>query len=187
MKKSNNTTIIYVKKSQTNISEPNQQTLKLRENANSKIKIFGNHFYEIKNIFDRINLRRDSLYYAGKEIEKRFSNIKKITPLQNQYKRLKDSLLVWFTENFYSELINQNQLVYEIIRSVQSVEYFTKVNQRMDHINIKKNKKNSDEKIEKHDTIVLNKNLMANTEIDEYNTLQTEENTNFDFNKYLLF
>ena len=102
MKKSNNTTIIYVKKSQTNISEPNQQTLKLRENANSKIKIFGNHFYEIKNIFDRINLRRDSLYYAGKEIEKRFSNIKKITPLQNQYKRLKDSLLVWFTENFYS-------------------------------------------------------------------------------------
>lgn len=72
----------------------------------SKIRKLGNKYYEIKNILEKQNLHKVTLFFfAAKEIESHHKDPKELIPLQNQIKRMKESLYCWFTEYFYDEIM----------------------------------------------------------------------------------
>lgn len=63
------------------------------------------YYYKIKNILGKQNLHKDTLLIAAKEIESHQKDTKKLIPLQNQIKRMKESLYCWFAENFYDDIM----------------------------------------------------------------------------------
>ncbi|KAK8870151.1 hypothetical protein M9Y10_008028 [Tritrichomonas musculus] len=183
--------ILYLKNNQANWCPPNKQTLHIRENANFKIRILGNKYFEIKNLFEKLNIHRDTLFNAAKEIENNYKELKKLSPLRNQSKRLKDSLIIWFTENFYEELTNKNPHIFRIIKSAQGCELLSKFQSKQVEVVRKPKPKTKVKNIyyvsEEKGTQELNDNVLANTEIDDYTTVSNEEsssNMNFDFNKF---
>lgn len=69
----------------------------------------GSNYYQIKNLFDKMKFQRDDLFLIGKELEEEFQNSKKEwrMPLSAGMQKIfmmKDSLFLWYTENFYDEI-----------------------------------------------------------------------------------
>ena len=95
---------LFLKSDQMNWIPVSKQTQSIHENINSKIRQLGDKYYQVKHLFDQLNLRRDFLFFVGREIEEDFKNQKKGIHLQTQYRRSKEALTCWFTEFFYNEL-----------------------------------------------------------------------------------
>lgn len=104
-------TILILKKDKANWVTNKQQTQKIRNVTNLQIRELGDKYYIIKNIFDKFNIRRDTLFYFGKELESQYKNQKFGIHLQTQKRRIKDSLVCWYTQHFYTEIISPNSVI----------------------------------------------------------------------------
>ena len=76
-----NNSFILTNNDSTKVITQNSQTEKLREQTNKSIKELGNRYYHVKQILERINIRRDVLYDIGKKLEEEYEKIKRIIPL----------------------------------------------------------------------------------------------------------
>lgn len=93
-----------MKNNQINVSSNSEQTQRIREKINIKIKELGDKYFQVKALFDRLNLRRDHLFYKGKELEQIYKDKKKGIHLQTQCCRMKEALYCWYAEHFYKEI-----------------------------------------------------------------------------------
>lgn len=112
--------LIYVKENSPKVIHENSQTEILREQTNKSIRELGNKYYQIKNILEQINIRRDVLYDIGKKLEEEYKKTKYIKPLKAKNRRMKDSLFCWFAENFYFEIMAPNSFIVEKIKQYKN-------------------------------------------------------------------
>lgn len=139
---------LFIKDNKTNWTPVTKQTQTIRDRTNNKIKNLGQKYYQVKRIFDQNNIQRDYLFEFGRKIEEQYKDIKKIEHLQSQCKRMKEALVCWFSENFFSEITQPNSpLLNELIL--------------WNRINLNKTKKTKS-KIDKRN-VQKNKNLPINT------------------------
>lgn len=149
---------LFIKDNKTNWTPVTKQTQTIRDRTNNKIKNLGQKYYLVKRIFDQNNIQRDYLFEFGRKIEEQYKDIKKIELLQSQCKRMKEALVCWFSENFFSEITQPNSpLLNELIL--------------WNKINLNKTKKTKS-KIDKRN-IQKNKNLSINT--NESKTMTTKK------------
>lgn len=104
MRGKNQISVILIKNAELSRVPITDQTQKIRNRTNMKIREFGNKYYQVKGILDRMNIKRDALFYIGKELEKQYKNQKKGIHIQTQCKRMKEALHCWYCEHFYKEL-----------------------------------------------------------------------------------
>lgn len=104
----NNKVLLVLKNNEMNWIPPSNQTAQMRNEINEKIRKLGIKYYQIKNLFERLKLKRDFMFEVGKQLVDEFKDIKKGITLQAQQKRMKEGLLIWYTENFYTEIFTQN-------------------------------------------------------------------------------
>ncbi|KAK8899277.1 hypothetical protein M9Y10_001588 [Tritrichomonas musculus] len=97
--------IIYIKDSKAKSMKITQQTQNIRDATNKQIRQLGHKYFSIKSLIEKLQIKRDDLFYIGKELEDEYKNVKTGIHLQNQQKRMKDSLYCWFASNFYSEIV----------------------------------------------------------------------------------
>ena len=80
--------------------------------------MLGDKYYKTKAFFERLNIRRDNLFFLGKHLEEQFKPIKKGIHLQAQAKRMKEALYCWYAEHFYDEIFESSPLFYEALNPV---------------------------------------------------------------------
>lgn len=110
--------ILFLKNDQANWVQTSNQTKNIRDKTNKKISNLGNKYYTIKNILEKMNIKRDDLFMIGKDLEKEYKDIKRINHLQCQQRRMKESLYCWFAENFFEEIVMKNK---EIINKLNQI------------------------------------------------------------------
>lgn len=199
--------IIYIKDRNPKMMSITHQTQSIRDATNLLIRQLGQKYYSIKSLFEKLNIKRDELYYIGKELENSYKDIKKDIHLQNQQKRMKDSLYCWFAQHFYSEIFQPNSSLLNQIINYRCLHNSSSANENSPIKNkIKAGTKKKQTSIEK---IKPNKelcnitenlhNLKMNQEIDEFegpycsnngtsHDVQNEHiNLNFDIGKLLDF
>lgn len=103
--------IIYINKSEIKKSTITKQTKTMRENINSQIRSLDHKFYDLKNIFVKMGIHRDVLYYVGKELVEAYKNSKNGIFLQAKNKRMKEALICWYCQHFYDEIMDKNSPV----------------------------------------------------------------------------
>ena len=103
--------ILILKNDQTNLMPITKQTQKMREAVNLKIKQLGNKYYLIKNLFEKFDIKRDDLFYLGRQIENEYKGSKKCVHLQAQSKRMKEAIICWFAENLYEDIFQTDSIV----------------------------------------------------------------------------
>lgn len=103
--------ILYVKNNFIQRNTISKQTNKLRDKTNEKIRILGEKYYIIKNIFDKFKFKRDDLFLIAMDLVKEYKNIKQDIRLQTQIRRMKEALICWFCEFFYDEIVEPNSII----------------------------------------------------------------------------
>lgn len=200
-KNKNDLIVIYKKDRRMNTIEITQQTKYIRETTNQKIRELGNKYYTIKNLFDKMNLKRDDLFLYGKQLVEEFKQKKKGIKLQNSKKRMKDALLCWFTENFYDEIIQPGSIILHNLAQISIHSQCSSIQQKLYSVHnltqtMKKKQKlckNDEPKLEKENEQLIY--FKVNNEIDRFdefylltNNSQKEGksiNSYFDFNALL--
>lgn len=176
--RTNDRLIIFIRHNELKKAPITHQTQNMRDNINSRIRYLGKKFYEVKKIFEQMNIHRDILFQVGKDLEKEFQDIKVGIKLAATSRRMKEALLCWFCDYFYDEIITPNspiliklkaaQLQYDInviqnkIKSSSSVNTIPKT-KVADTGKLRKKQKKS----EKRNSFALQ--LKANEEIDNFN------------------
>lgn len=121
--------IVYIKDLEK-ITYQADQTKNIRNDTNKRIKELGNKFYAMKNLFEKMNLKRDDLFYFGKQLVDEYKGIKNGIHLQNQKKRMKDALICWYCENFFDDIFKNNSLLlqrlFELSKNPFPVSIFKK-------------------------------------------------------------
>ncbi|KAK8871965.1 hypothetical protein M9Y10_007714 [Tritrichomonas musculus] len=100
--------IHLIKNAELNRVPITEQTQKIRNKINLKIRELGSKYYQIKGILDRMNIQRDTLFLIAKELEVMYKDQKKGIHIQAQFRRMKEALHCWFCENFYQEFTEPN-------------------------------------------------------------------------------
>lgn len=133
---------LFIKDNKTNWTPVTKQTQTIRDRTNNKIKNLGQKYYQVKRIFDQNNIQRDYLFEFGRKIEEQYKDIKKIEHLQSQCKRMKEALVCWFSENFFSEITQPNSpLLNELILWNRiNLNKTKKTKSKIDKRNVQKNK-----------------------------------------------
>ena len=151
---SNTVTVLYLKDDQINWIPASDQTKKNRDQINNKIKELGNKYFQVKALFDQMNLRRDHLYFKGQELVDLYKDRKPGLSIHTPSRRMKESLYCWYAENFYCEIFNGNVSFLNFLKS--------------EAINIKKYKKRQRRK--RSETIITSEDLeeLDNDEQDDY-------------------
>lgn len=143
-----------------------QQTMNIREDTNSKIRLLGNKYYVIKNLLDQMNIKRDDLFQVGRELEEELKDQKNIYHLQKQKRRMKDAIYVWFTENFFIEILEKNPVV------MTKLYQMSKNSQKSNNLKVKFINKNNKQA---NSTILTNENRPKNqTELSIQNSQDLE-------------
>lgn len=207
-----NAVTIYIKDSQIR-SQITAQTQNMRDEINQKIRDFGPKYYQIKTIFDKISINRDVLFEIGKKLESEYKNIKKDILLQKKNRRMKEAIICWFVQNFYSELTESNSTI--LNRIIEAQQEYKLYNMNLLNLKIKAkqpkqklrkaqiNKEISQNTSQVHFDRSSKINLMemkVNTEIDNYdavngiqdtthddNNSSNNSNFNFDYLKFMNF
>lgn len=193
--------IIFIKNQKIKYFQETKQTKNLQDLTNQKIRELGSKYYDVKNLFDKMKIHRDILFILGKELEQQYKSVKQKIHLQTQFKRIKDALIVWFTENFYTELFMPQSMIIQRLKFLENMNYIQS-NQRniLSQFQINK-KKDNKEKKEKDAKIKPDfGNLQINTETDDFQfsniekrhnqkliSISEEYNDNFNFNEFLNF
>lgn len=121
-----NITILYLKDTHVNWSPASEQTRKIRDRINLKIKELGNKYFQVKALFDQMNLRRDHLFLKGKELVELFKDQKPGLHLQTQSRRMKEALHCWFAEHFYQEIFDQDPIFLEFLKKEVIIDQISK-------------------------------------------------------------
>lgn len=199
--------IIYIKDGSPEMMTVREQRQNQREITNLLIDQLGQKYYQIKFLFEKLNIKRDELYYIGKELENSYKDVKKDIHLTNQQVRTKDSLYCWFAQHFYSEIFDPNSSILDTIIDYKYMFEITSTKEKNKIKNkIKKDTKQNGEKVVKVKpkkelcNITENlPNLKMNQEIDDFEIpccsrkgkfqdVQKEPiNLNFDFSQLLDF
>ena len=79
-----NSIILIIKESQYRKSQITAQTQSMRDDTNQTIRLLGEKYYQVKNVFDRYGFNRDILFSVGKELEMEYKNVKKDIILKNK-------------------------------------------------------------------------------------------------------
>ncbi|KAK8888831.1 hypothetical protein M9Y10_033571 [Tritrichomonas musculus] len=199
--------ILYVKNKGINSSPISKQTKNIREKTNERIRALGNKYYVIKSLFEQSSLKRDAIFSFGKQLENEYKTIKKGIYLQNQSKRMKESLYCWYAENFYEEITQPNSfLLKRIIENSRIISALTTKTNPL--LLIQKQNRSSDKKIQNNtQNTQIVEDLQNNTtnatkinqEVDSFSfsnitndsigdeKVLNMENENFDFGKLLNF
>lgn len=160
--------VLYLKDKNMRMMQTTQQTKNIQDATNKKIKDLGNKFYQIKNLFDRMNLKRDDLYILGKRLEEEFKNEKKDIKLQNQKKRMKDSLICWYAEFFYHEILDINSSVFQQLFQLSLNPNFESNESKYKNAKPVKNKKKNETGITKNFLIKKDiEKVQPNIDVDE--------------------
>lgn len=178
--------ILSIKQNKINLTKVSKQTQNLRESTNKKIKVLGNRYYEIKNIFNRLNLKRDDIFNFGKQLEYEYKYTKTGIHLQNQSQRMKDALFCWYAQYFYQELTEPNSVILEKLKKISQYQMIIKkqINKNIRTIpEVKENKASEDHIIKNIQQVKFNLEVDSN----EIEKLSIPENTNFDYDKLLDF
>ena len=61
-----NSIILIIKESQYRKSQITAQTQSMRDDTNQTIRLLGEKYYQVKNVFDRYGFNRDILFSVGK-------------------------------------------------------------------------------------------------------------------------
>lgn len=146
---------LYLKNNETNWMPISQQTMNIREDTNQKIRLLGNKYYVIKNLLDQMNIKRDDLFQVGRELEEELKDQKNIYHLQKQKRRMKDAIYVWFTENFFIEILEKNPVV------MTKLYQMSKNSQKSNNLKVKLLTKNKNNK-QANSTILTNENRPKN-------------------------
>lgn len=200
-KASKNVKIIFIKDHKVGNFQETKQTKSLRDQTNKKIRELGGKYYDVKNKLDKLKVHRDILFSLGKELESELKNENKKIHLQTQYKRMKESLIVWFTEYFYDELLMPNSPIIERLLVLEKLNILKNIQSQS--VKIKSKPLNKDHKTKKDlgndDSLITD--IKLNVEIDDFqfsNAERFDDNhqsssnkehsaSNFDFNKYFNF
>lgn len=198
--------VLYLKNNSNNWSSVTSQTQNIRDNTNKKIRQLGNKYYIIRNLFDRLNLRRDDIfffskiYFFSKILEEEFKDLKNNIHIQNQTKRMKDAIYCWYAEFFFDELCTQNSILLKRLieycqknknpllqRKQKSCPKSKQITKKQ---KINSQIKTNNEKNENTDKIEINQEIdtfdFSNSSTD--NSKDTySENFNFNFDKLLNF
>lgn len=107
----NEIALLYIKNRKVNQVPIAEQTKRIRKKTNLKIEELGDKYLLIKDLFEKLRIKRDELYFFGKQLEMEYKEIKKGIHLQNQIKRMKEALYCWYAEYFFSEIYQFNSLL----------------------------------------------------------------------------
>lgn len=102
--------VLYIKNKEMNWAPITKQTKSLRDKTNEKIRLLGKKYYIIKEIFDKLNFKRDDIFIIGKELEDEYKDVKQNIHLQNQTRRMKEALYCWYAEHFFNEISIPNSV-----------------------------------------------------------------------------
>lgn len=149
----NKKVLLLLKNNKLNWANPSYQTRKMRNDINEKIRELGEKYYNVKNLFEKLNLKRDLIFEIGKELEVEYKNTKKGLHLQTQQRRMKESLFVWFTENFYSEIFSNNSTI---------LNKLINKNPQMANIKNCNPQKNINSNFKNNETFLIDSNIIAN-------------------------
>ncbi|KAK8900000.1 hypothetical protein M9Y10_002323 [Tritrichomonas musculus] len=196
--------ILYLKNNQMNWTDFTQQTIKLRDKTNEKIRLLGNRYYIIKTLFDKYNFKRDDIFLIGKELENEYKDVKENIHLQNQLRRMKEALYCWYTEHFFDELFQPNSVILKRMIAIRKnappasykakTKSHTTTQQKTIRKKRKANKTNETPKTNDVPQIVINQevdsfdfsNLNSENKFDaEIGSVHA--NDNFNFNNFLNF
>ncbi|KAK8841628.1 hypothetical protein M9Y10_027253 [Tritrichomonas musculus] len=204
--RNNEITLLYIKNRKVNQVPIAEQTKRIRKKTNLKIEELGDKYLLIKDLFEKLRIKRDELYYFGKQLEMEFKEIKKGIHLQNQIKRMKEALYCWYAEHFFTEIYQFNSLLLKRMAQFTNnpaVLYsLSKYQSNMMKIQKKQIEKQSNKVIKTQ--MEINEFILtetkANQEIDsfEYSNINMEnsnqkdstissDNNMFDFEKLLNF
>lgn len=179
----NNKVILLIKNNESNWNPPSTQTAHLRKVTNDKIRKLGNKYYEVKALFEKLKLNRDFIYEMGRRFVEEYKTEKKGLSLQTQQRRMKESLLVWYTENFYEEIFNPDASFIKKLINKDDNQIKT---QRLQIKTKPVHEENNDKKF--FDDILYNKEIdgFELSNLDDKNT-EVNYSKNFNFDSLLLF
>ena len=110
--------MLYIKDSHASWIPIADQTQKIRNSTNLKIRQLGNKYYIIKTLIERLNIKRDDLFKVGKQLEEEYKDNKKGIHLYTQNKRMKESLYCWFAEHFFTEIIQNDSYILRLLAGI---------------------------------------------------------------------
>ena len=198
--------VLYIKDKKISSMESSQQTKKIRNDTNQRIRDLGNRYFDVKNLFDKMNLKRDDLFCFGKQLVNDYKQTKEGIRLQNTKKRMKDALICWFAEHFYEDIFMQNSVLLAQLSQLSKNPQKILLKSKSNPIKNKPPKtieKAQKKKVIPNDDKIVDTNLdfheaKTNQEIDNFelsNLIQKDNviqdnisiNDNFDFNKIFQF
>ena len=195
MKNQNNKEIFILNSNLMHWAPVSQQTQNMRNKTNLKIRELGNKYYNIKYIFDQLNIGRDNLFKLAREFEEQFKTKKQNVHIPASFIRMKELIICWFAEFFYEEISQpDSQIISQFLSMAKLHKTQSKNNKKnLSNIQPKRNKTGTKQKnlikqslsnYEKNETIYkINKNeenskishFKANEEIDNY--IYSNQNT----------
>ena len=196
--------LLYIKDRQISQFPIAEQTKRLRKRNKMKILQLGDKYLLIKDLFEQLNIKKDELYLFGKQLEEEYKAIKIGIHLQQQTKRMKESLYCWYAEFFFFEICQLNStLLQRLVLYTNDPKVLSSYSKYQSNM-ISKIQKDGHSKKPKKRSFSQNPNIFteikANQEIDifEYSNINTDnsnkQNSNlspdsniFDFNKFLNF
>lgn len=174
-----NSIILIIKESQYRKSQITAQTQSMRDDTNQTIRLLGEKYYQVKNVFDRYGFNRDILFSVGKELEMEYKNVKKDIILKNKSRRMKESIICWYAQHFFNELFQSNSVILHRLNNAQ-----TNYNLNIIEVKYKNKQRYQEEIIMNGDNFILNsdvgqqqnkntldnfyKNIKTNIEIDNF-------------------
>lgn len=193
----NDKVFLLLKNNKANWVPSYTQTTKMQNDINEKIRKLENKYFQIKNLFEKLKLKRDFIFKVGKQLAEEYKDIKIGINLQSQQRRMKDSLYIWYSENFFSEIFDPNSsflskyLIQNENMNNQNMKIYSSDNYTKKDVN------------EKDISIIINKtlensflsNVSYNKEIDNFensnitnekNDDTTNHSNNFDFGNLFL-
>lgn len=166
--------ILFIKNNKMNWAPTTQQTQKIRNSTNLKIRELGEKYYIIKKILDKLNIKRDTLYFCGKELEYIFKDQKPGLHLQTQKRRMKEALISWYCEFFYNEIVQQNSKILEKLLKFNYKLYDNKGNMKNDIYKKTLPKKTQKTPIYSEKSAIQNKNFEHDFNVSECTQIDNE-------------
>lgn len=179
----NNKVILFLKNDCIKRTALSNQTANMRNSINERIRNLGNKYYNMKNLLEKLNLKRDFLFLLGKRLVEEYKDIKIGINLQTQQRRMKEGLIAWFAEFFYDDIFNPDS---EFINKYLIQNASKKSSNAVKTSNLQKENANVSQTKSIFQDIVFNKEIdsfeQSNTENDLSTHYSSSKSTNFDFN-----